>query len=630
MKRIALFLIFAVPVLLFTSCGDPVMRGNNHFEITTGEASHISCRSAELSGSFRIAGDLKSDPSFGILYSSQSLVVLGKAIQKEAIFYDYDSMGFYSIATDILEPDMVYYYRSYFAQGDQITYGDINKFKTNPVSTMIETSDASYISETTATLNATLNLTDCKYDTLDYGFILTPQGHSPVTYKADYREGNEFHCDVYSLSSEKAYDVVAYVTLDGRTYTGGNKGFSTKAIQANITLNGITDVTELKATVSGKLSVLSYGQFSKSVTLYYDDSAETLDDLKTRDTAKQLTLYSDSFSHTIQNLEPNRTYHYAVIAIVDETSFSSEVKSFSTKDFSAQIETGDASSLGQTTATLNGVLSVTSIESLDKNAWFLISETAKSAQYLQADGIKYAASLSDKSIIATLSNLKPATTYYYIACAKVRDRYYYGSVVKSFSTRYAIPEAVDMGLSVKWGTFNVGASKPEEYGEYYAWGETTTKFTYNWSTYFLCKGSETTMTKYCVSGSHGTIDNKTTLEKADDVAAQKLGGNWRMPTNAEWTELRNTNNCAWSWSKENSVNGYRVTSKKTGNSIFLPATGFSDGSNLGDVGDAGCYWSSSLYIGFSYRAFAVRFYSDFVGWNDDDRYYGLSVRPVCN
>ena len=629
MKRTAFFLILIVPVLLVTSCGDPVMRGNNHFEITTGEASHISCRSAELSGSFRIAGDLKSDPSFGILYSSQSLVVLGKAIQKEAIFYDYDSMGFYSIATDILEPDMVYYYRSYFAQGDQITYGDINKFKTNPVSTMIETSDASYISETTATLNATLNLTDCKYDTLDYGFILTPQGLSSVTYKADYREGNEFHCDVYSLSSEKAYDVVAYVTLDGRTYTGGNKEFSTKAIQANITLNGITNVTELKATVSGKLNVLSYGHFSKSVTLYYDDSAETLDDLKTKGTAKQLTLYSDSFSQTIQNLEPNRTYHYAVIAIVDGASFSSEVKSFSTKDYSAQIETRDASSLGQTTATLNGVLSVTSIESLDKNAWFLISETAKSVQSLQADGIKCTATLSGNSIVANLSSLRPATTYYFIACAKVRDRDYYGSVVKSFSTRYAIPEAVDMGLSVKWGSFNIGASSPKEYGDYFAWGETTTKSTYNWSTYTLCKGSETTMTKYCVSGSHGTFDNKTTLEKADDVAAQKLGGNWRMPTDAEWAELRNADNCIWTWTNENNVIGYRVTSKKTWNSIFLPSAGLHFEGYLANEG-SGYYWSSSLVDGYSYYAWLVGFDWTIADRTCTYRYYGLSVRPVCN
>ncbi|MDD6782411.1 MAG: hypothetical protein PUD89_05750, partial [Bacteroidales bacterium] len=100
-------------------------------------------------------------------------------------------------------------------------------------------------------------------------------------------------------------------------------------------------------------------------------------------------------------------------------------------------------------------------------------------------------------------------------------------------------EYVDLGLpsGLKWATCNVGATAPEAYGDYYAWGETTTKSTYEWSTYKWCDGSYDTQTKYCTSSSYGTVDNKTVLDLADDAARANWGGAWRMPTDEEWTEL---------------------------------------------------------------------------------------------
>ena len=98
-------------------------------------------------------------------------------------------------------------------------------------------------------------------------------------------------------------------------------------------------------------------------------------------------------------------------------------------------------------------------------------------------------------------------------------------------------EAVDLGLSVRWATCNVGANSPEEYGGYYAWGETEEKKDYNWDTYKWCKGSYNTFTKYCTNGSYGLIDNKIELDAEDDVAHVKLGGDWRMPTFDEIKEL---------------------------------------------------------------------------------------------
>ena len=193
-------------------------------------------------------------------------------------------------------------------------------------------------------------------------------------------------------------------------------------------------------------------------------------------------------------------------------------------------------------------------------------------------------------------------------------------------------EWVDLGLpsGLKWATCNVGANSPEEYGDYFAWGETQPKDYYNWSTYKWCNGGRYSMTKYCTDSYYGTVDNKTTLELTDDAARVNWGGKWRMPTTAEQNELGNTSNCTWTWTTQNGVNGYKVTSKKNGNSIFLPAAGYRGNDDLSGAGSYGGYWSSSLATNDSGYACSVGFfYSGGVGWYGYRRCDGYSVRAVC-
>ena len=185
--------------------------------------------------------------------------------------------------------------------------------------------------------------------------------------------------------------------------------------------------------------------------------------------------------------------------------------------------------------------------------------------------------------------------------------------------------AVDLGLSVKWASCNVGATAPEEYGGYYAWGETEEKSNYSWSTYKYCNGTSSSMTKYCTSSSDGTVDNKTTLEASDDVATVKWGGNWRMPTTEEQQEL--IDKCTWAWTTLNGVNGYRVTGPN-GNSIFLPAAGYRYGQEVDGQGSSGDYWSSSLSSSYGSGAYGLYFYGGYYGRSDYSRGYGHSVRPV--
>lgn len=205
---------------------------------------------------------------------------------------------------------------------------------------------------------------------------------------------------------------------------------------------------------------------------------------------------------------------------------------------------------------------------------------------------------------------------------------YYGMTVRPIydpQPTEPVAEAVDLGLSVKWASFNVGATKPEEYGGYYAWGETEEKEEYSWGTYNWCKGTATSITKYCTNSEDGTVDNKTTLDPEDDVAHVKWGGTWRMPTQAEIQEL--VEKCTWTWTEQNGVSGQLVTSSN-GNSIFLPAAGDRNGTDFGHRGSRGYYWSATLYEDYSYYAYYLHFNSSNGSWGRSSRFLGFAVRPV--
>ena len=198
-------------------------------------------------------------------------------------------------------------------------------------------------------------------------------------------------------------------------------------------------------------------------------------------------------------------------------------------------------------------------------------------------------------------------------------------------------EYVDLGLSVKWATCNLGASKPTENGGYYQWAGTKdvsdTGIYLYWSNcpYHTGSDNQSGWTKYNTESSYGTVDNKTVLESMDDVASVALGGKWRMPTYEEWSELCNTDNCSWTWTTIDGVNGYKVRSKKSGytdNWIFLPAAGFRCNDYHEVVGSIGYYWSLSLSTDCPDNAYSVSFDSGDFGVDDYYRYLGQSVRPV--
>ena len=187
-------------------------------------------------------------------------------------------------------------------------------------------------------------------------------------------------------------------------------------------------------------------------------------------------------------------------------------------------------------------------------------------------------------------------------------------------------EWVDLGLSVRWATCNVGASCPEEYGGYYAWGEIYEKSNYEGLTYEHAivwdDLSYVKFSKYNTESSRGEVDNLKKLELVDDVARQDWGGSWRMPTWPEFKEL--ADKCNWTNTTHNGVKGFLITGPN-GNSIFLPAAGAMSGKNNIGQGKNIDYWSSTLYDEGSINAYCYT-----STWIICSRYYGCSIRPVTN
>ena len=217
--------------------------------------------------------------------------------------------------------------------------------------------------------------------------------------------------------------------------------------------------------------------------------------------------------------------------------------------------------------------------------------------------------------------------------------------------RSSTTEAIDLGLNVKWASCNVGATKPEEYGDYFAWGEKEPYYQpdyaqsenpvwksgkeagYAWQSYGWCNGSEYTLTRYCTSGETGywggsdNPDGKRLLSDYnydDDAARANWQGEWRTPTPSEWSELKSK--CEWIKTSLCGVNGYVITSKINGKRIFLPAAGYRYQKSIYGVGTSFSYWTSRISSDPPSYAFSLSDLDD----DGDRRYYGFSIRPVIN
>ena len=237
-----------------------------------------------------------------------------------------------------------------------------------------------------------------------------------------------------------------------------------------------------------------------------------------------------------------------------------------------------------------------------------------------------------ESFAAEMTDLTPNTVYYVRAYVVTLNGTFYGdefsfTTLDDGSNDHAY---VDLGLpsGLLWANCNVGADSPEDYGDYFAWGETQPKDNFSWANYQYCMGSFNTLTKYCNNpdiGYNGFTDDLTTLEPSDDAATANWGDDWRMPTEGEWQELYQ--NTTVTWTTRNGVNG-RLFTASNGNSLFLPAAGYRNESTPEATGIIGDYWTSSLDTDYPSGALSFFFNSSNYYISFCNRLYGRNVRAV--
>lgn len=292
------------------------------------DATHITCRSAELSGKVNFSQG-STDMVFGILYSTSSGVLYGKSENLEATVFD--SNYNFSLLANVLEPETTYYYRSYLSQKGEIIYGEVKSFTTLPVSSLIQTGDATDIYPRGATLSATLDLSECRYGNIEYGIYVfciyngekVNGSYNKANNLTDKKYSHIYHYPIV----EREYFYQAYVTLDDNTYYGEEKSFtSTTSFGASITAD-MTEIEYRSAVIYGKLALEHMEEYSLSVKLYYSykEDVNTIDELKSMGKEIVLTLDEDgNYMYKLSGLKHNTQYKYVVVAEVihGETEFT--------------------------------------------------------------------------------------------------------------------------------------------------------------------------------------------------------------------------------------------------------------------------------------------------------------------
>ena len=410
-------------------------------------------------------------------------------------------------------------------------------------------------------------------------------------------------------------------TVTATTEDGGKTSSCVVLVEPNTALSvtvGVDKISAISAVLKGKANLGNTSSSDLTVGFQYSKSAGILPSNSITVEVKEADA-NYNYTTAITGLEPGTVYYFRSFVRQNGQDTYGETMSFTTKDIVSLLETKNASDIEATSATLNAKLDLTDISYRSITYGFYWGTSESNQDKFLSGG-----DIADNAYAATMGGLSSGKMYWYKAYVKLDSQVFHGEV-RSFTT---VVLGVDLGLpsGLKWATCNIGASSPEEYGDYYAWGETSPKSNYNWSTYEWCNGSSISLTKYNTSNSYGAVDNKTVLDPEDDAAHVNLGGKWRMPTEDEWTELRE--NCTWKWTTRDGVEGYRVTATN-GKSIFLPAAGYRNATILNGTGSYGYYWSSSLESGDPYYARNVGFSSGNVYRSSFGmRYYGLSVRPV--
>ena len=589
--------------------------------VSIEDASAASCCSALVRAVFSApgnAGQIKK----GVIYSTENDAPISGSVWVEDALSEGTSI---SVTLSPLLPSTQYYVRAWVSVDGTITLSPASSFETFGVNTLIQTGSASGIGVKKATLNATVDFSGIGPAATERGFKFRKAGDEWSRFIADGGQGNAFALTKTDLVSNTTYEFCAYVSLDGRFYEGEVKSFKTSPISVDIT-KGIKDIENTEATVSGTFTIGTDEQVSSNLYVYYSNTLSTAEELKADGLCAEIVPEANgSFSYRLTGLKAGTTYRYLLSAVVDGWVHDTGVASIALPGYTVEVSTLVEENVSFDKAKLRGTAVCYTNGSNPSMQGKFVYGTVNNPELLKSSGTVVAAQYwgGDGIYYKIVSGLKAGTTYYYMAAVLCNGEMVYGPM-ESFSTvGIEEPNMVDMGLSVKWADFNIGATKPSETGYYFSWGVPEIPEEYSWTNYPLCTGSASTLFKYTAS------DGKTVLESQDDIANLLLGNGWRMPTKEECQELRE--HVTGEAAVRDGVAGVLLTSTENGNSIFIPMGGYNTGSSLSNTNMV-YLWTSTVSSNGSYSyawlmTVNTATYKPYAG-NQTSRKDGCPVRAV--
>ena len=493
--------------------------------------------------------------------------------------------------------------------------------------------------ETGAVENITLNFASCGGNVVsDCGADVTERGvcwstsQNPTINDNKTSDGagmGTYNSNITGLNKNTTYYVRAYATNSAGTGYGNEISFTTlkDIVKPTVKTNEVSSVVQDAAICGGVVIDDGGAEVTARGVCWSTSQNPTINGSHTDDGTGE-----GDFTSTITGLTAGTTYYVRAYATNVMGTAYGEQRSFATTSEEVLLPTvitEEVTDITTDSATSGG--NVTSDGGATVTAHGVCWSTSQNPTIDDNDGMTTDGN-GTGSFTSNIPNLAPNTRYYVRAYATNSAGTGYGDEI-SFTTEEEEEEGcepdgeiaghyyVDLGLpsGLKWATCNVGATSPEDYGDYFAWGETSPKVVYDWDTYL--HWNDLDGDGYCDYG-EPTINSDISGNVQYDAATANWGGNWRMPTKDEMQEL--VDHCEWEWTQVNGVNGSKVIGPN-GSCIFLPAAGIRYGTSLTNDGNYGSCWSSTPYNSYASH---LSFYDGDEGVYGSNRYYGQTVRPI--
>ena len=530
-----------------------------------------------------------------------------------------------------LSTETKYYYCFECYSSHSSTRSEVHSFVTlKAEKPVVETGAVENITLTFATCGGNV-VSDCGADVTERG-VCWSTSPNPTINDNITTNGNgtgTFTSNLINLTANTTYYVRAYANNSAGTGYGNEISFTTlkDIVKPMVKTNEVSSVVQDAAICGGVVIDDGGAEVTARGVCWSTSQNPTINGSHTDDGTGE-----GDFTSTITGLTAGTTYYVRAYATNVMGTAYGEQRSFATTSEEVLLPTvitEEVTDITTDSATSGG--NVTSDGGATVTARGVCWSTSQNPTIDDNDGMTTDGN-GTGSFTSNIPNLAPNTRYYVRAYATNSAGTGYGDEI-SFTTEEEEEEGcepdgeiaghyyVDLGLpsGLKWATCNVGATSPEDYGDYFAWGETSPKVVYDWDTYL--HWNDLDGDGYCDYG-EPTINSDISGNVQYDAATANWGGNWRMPTKDEMQEL--VDHCEWEWTQVNGVNGSKVIGPND-SCIFLPAAGLRYGTTLTNDGNYGSCWSSTPYNSYASH---LSFYDGDEGVYGSNRYYGQTVRPI--